>query len=56
MAKYNARNAGRKPRFTEPELEKIRLQREQGMTVSKLAEEYRYCPYFDMGLSLFADK
>lgn len=36
----NTRNAGRKPSLTEKELQEIRAKREQGISVTKLAEEY----------------
>ena len=40
MAVNNPRNAGRKPSITDAELQKIRAKREQGISVTKLAEEY----------------
>ena len=40
MGKVNARGAGRKPRFTDQQIEEIRKKREQGNTVSALAKEY----------------
>lgn len=36
----NERNAGRKPKFTEEQMTEILNKRKNGMTVSKLAEEY----------------
>ena len=40
MINRNVRNAGRKPIFTEKQIEEIRKKRNDGMTVSKLAQEY----------------
>lgn len=40
MDKRNERGAGRKPQFTEIQIEQIRAKREQGMKVSELAREY----------------
>lgn len=40
MTTWNARNAGRKPSINEEELEKIRARRQQGESVTNLAEEY----------------
>ena len=40
MTVWNARNAGRKPAISDKELELIKVRREQGESVTKLAEEY----------------
>ena len=40
MQKNNERGAGRKPIFTEKQTQEIRQKREQGVKVSRLAEEY----------------
>lgn len=40
MTTWNARNAGRKPSINEKDLEKIKERRQQGESVTKLAEEY----------------
>ena len=40
MPKINERGAGRKPIFTEKQIQEIRQKREQGVKVSQLAEEY----------------
>ncbi len=40
MMKRNVRNAGRKPIFTEKQIEQIRKKRKDGISVSKLAQEY----------------
>ena len=42
----NERNAGRKPKFTDKQITEILNKRKNGMTVSKLAEEYgvKYLP------------
>ncbi len=40
MTTWNARNAGRKPSINGEDLEKIKERRQQGESVTKLAEEY----------------
>ncbi|MBQ3559336.1 MAG: Hin recombinase [Agathobacter sp.] len=40
MGKENTRGAGRKPAFTEVQVQEIRSKREQGIAVSALAKEY----------------
>ena len=40
MTVNNPRNAGRKPSITDEQLQEIRRRREQGISVTKLAEEY----------------
>ena len=40
MESYNARGAGRKPKFTNAQIAEIHAKREQGITVGALAKEY----------------
>lgn len=40
MGKVNERGAGRKPVFTEEQIQELQAKREQGLTVSALAKEY----------------
>lgn len=40
MTTWNARNAGRKPSINDDEVAKLKTRREQGESVTKLAEEY----------------
>lgn len=41
MGRVNERGAGRKPKLTEEELEKIRIRHEAGETITDLAKEYK---------------